>query len=322
MAFVTYFKQYLSKKAPEKNKELLTLYNYLRCFCPHEQTLTKEVLDQFLRKTLLFPHWQTNFNHLHESLKKQLEDFSNLYYSAELNPEELTSNKQWQWLNLQEKEDLLMMVQNHLEKTVVTSTDKMKVLPLSLNRVLALVLKLDGSLEIRTFGPMALIREGNLEPLSPLSELYYSPEYELKSSYPQILEDMQLGFIHFKLINGKATGFQSENFFFQISTKFTQKNLHEIYPLFYLLKKQESLFIQSKSDPHYKKLIQSLHEHYKKLLVTPLNNNFKTEQILSEAKNALKNIYPQDRLLFLLTANIDFHFRKHKESQPQLAPNA
>ena len=147
----------------------------------------------------------------------------------------------------------------------------------------------------------------------------YSCEYELNPAYPHILEDRHLNFIHFKIKEQKVTGYQCKNFCWQKSYQFKQKNLHEINTLFCLLKEVESFFIQSKSDPHYKQLIQTLYNHYRKLLISPYDDKaLETEQILSQAKTALKNLYPHDHLLFLLTANIDFHFRNQQKKSADL----
>ncbi len=315
MSFVTHFKQYLSEKSPEKNRECLTLYNYLRCFCHNEQVLTQDTFTDFYRKVLLFPYWQSHFVSLQKTLKTELTSFAKIYQPLDFDPEEITSGKQWQLVNLQTESDLKDVVHSHLYRCL-SPGDQMKVLPLNTQRALALVLKFDGSLNVFSFGPLSIINQGKIEPLTPLSELHYSSQYELKPTHQQIIEDTKLNFISFRVKDKKVSGNQHHSFCFQQSNIFKNKNIYEVDALFSLLKKIESLFIQAKSDPHYKQLIKLLHEHYRQLLVAPLNQSLETQAVLSQAKKAIKNLYPHDRLLFLLTANIDFHFRKKQKNKP------
>ena len=315
MSLVTHFKQYLSEKSPGKNRESLALYNYLRCFCHNEQNLTKDTFTYFYRKSLLFPYWQSHFVSLQKTLKTELTSFAKVYQPLDFDPEELAPDEQWQMINIQKEADLIAVVNSYLH-SCLSPGDQMKVLPVNTQRVLALILKFDGSLNVLSFGPLSIINQGRIEPLTPLSELHYSSQYELKSTHQQIIEDMKLNFMSFKVKDKKATGHHYHSFCFQQSNKFKNSNIYEVDVLFSLLKQIESLFIQSKSDPHYKQLIKLLHDHYRQLLVDPVNHTLETQEVLSQAKKALKNLYPHDRLLFLLTANIDFHFRKKQKYKP------
>ena len=313
MSSVTHFTQYLSKKILEKNKEQTTIYNYLRCFCHDEEKLTLNLFEKLYRKALLFSHWQNYLTALQKSLIEELSSFAKLYYPIDFDLAELNFANKWQWFTIQKEKNLVEIVDQYL-KDKASKKDRVKALPLEKDRVLGLILKLDGHLEVFSFGPLVLIYQGKIEPLSPLSHLHYSSQYELKPAYQQIIEDLNLNFIHFTVTKEKVTGYQCHSFCFKEFMNFKQKNIKEAEFLFCPLKKMESLFIQAKSDPHYQALIQSLHNHYRHILTkTPYDHYLETEEILCQAKKALKDLYPQDRLLFLLTANIDFHFRKQQK---------
>ncbi len=320
MASVTDFKQYLSKKVPEKKREHGIIYNYLHCFCEEEAQLSLDLFTEFYRKVLLFPYWQSRLPSLQRVLKAELTAFEKFYYSSQLHLEDLVPNEQWQLITIQNPSDLIHLV-NYFLQSNISKGDQVQVLPLDKERVLGLILRSNKNLDVFSFGPLATMNQGTLEPLSPLSELYYSDQYELRPVYRQVLEDGNLNFIHFSIKWPVATGYQCQGFCFQQQAHF-KKNIKEIESLFCLLKQIESRFIQSKSDPHYKQLIQSLHNHYRQILTTPPPHNvLETEQLLSQATKALKDLYPQDRLLFLLTANIDFHFRKQKNNSPVANPS-
>jgi len=268
---------------------------------------------------LLFPYWQSRLPSLKQVLKAELTGFEKFYYSSQLHLEDLVSNEPWQLITIQKQADLIHLV-NYFLQSSISKGDQVQVLPLDKERALGLILRSNKNLDVFSFGPLAIIHQGKLEPLSPLSELYYSDQYELRPVYRQILEDGNLNFIHFSIKGSVATGYQCQGFCFQQQGHF-KKNIKEIESLFCLLKQMESQFIQSKSDPHYKQLIQSLHNHYRQILTTtPPYNALETEQLLSQATKALKDLYPQDRLLFLLTANIDFHFRKQKNKMSEANP--
>lgn len=318
MSFVTHFKQYLSEKSPEKNRECLAFYNYLRCFYHNEQSLKKDMFTDFYRKVLLFPYWQSHLVSLQKTLKTELTCFAKVYQPLDFDPEEIMSGKSWQLINIQKQADLIAIVHTYL-RNHLSPGDQVEVLSLSTKRVLGLILKFDGSLNVFSFGPLFIVNQGKIEPLTPLSELYYSPQYELKPTHQQIIEDLHLNFISFRVKAKEVTGCQYHGFCFQKSSTFKNNNIYEEDMLLSLLKQIESLFIQSKSDPHYKQLIKLLHEHYRKLLVTPVNHCLETQHVLSQAKKALKTLYPHDRLLFLLTANIDFHFRKQQKNKHTLS---
>ncbi len=314
MASVTDFKQFLSKKVPERQSEHKALYNYLHSFCHKEQKLTADLFTDFYRKALLFPYWQGRFDFLQQTVKAELASFNKFYYSAEgsvLHQQAVITHRQL--VAVQKQTDRVKIVEFFLQSGI-SKGDKVCALPWEQERVLGLVLRCDGNLDVFSFGPLSLLVRGKLEPLSPLSELYYSPQYELRPGYKHIIEDFNLNFTHFTIKEDIATGRHSRDFCFQPSELF-KKNIKDMDNLFCLLKKTESLFIQPKSDPHYKQLIHCLHDHYRRVLLSPdlLDKHFMdTQKVLSSAKKALKHIYPKDRLLFLLTANIDFHLRKRR----------
>ena len=313
MVYVTDFIKFLKKKQT-KSKQQCAIHNYLSYFCRSEQKLTLSLFTNFYRKALLFPYWQSHFSTLQKQLYEELQSFTKSH-SALLDPKELLRSSLGQLITLQEESDLIKATQAFLQRNI-SAGDQMALRSLNKQRVLAVILKLDGRLKVFSFGPLMLVRQGGLEPLTALSELHYSPDYELNPAFPQSIEDNKLNFIHFQIKEGQAWGVNCQDLCFQPSFHFKKQNIKEIVPLFTLLKKTESCFIQSKSDPHYKNLINGLYNHYRQILISPPKKSLKTESLLSEAKDALKNFYPEDRLLFLLTANIDFHLRKkaNKES--------
>ena len=312
MIYVTDFVKFLKKKQI-KSKPQCAIHNYLSYFCRGEQKLTQALFTEFYKKTLLFPYWQSHLNTLQKQLSEELHAFTKSH-SALLDPKELLPLPLGQLITLQQESDLIKAVHAFLQRNI-SEGDQVAIRSLNKKRVLAIILKVDGRLKVSSFGPLMLIHQGELEPLTPLSQLYYSPDYELNPAFPQTIEDNKLNFIHFQVKEREAWGLHCQDLSFQPTLQFKQQNIKEIKPLFTLLKKTESCFIQSKSDPHYKNLINGLYNHYRQILISPPKKSLKTEALLSQAKSALKDFYPEDRLLFLLTANIDFHLRKKQNTE-------
>lgn len=313
------FKKYLEKTPYEAIREHRVIYNYLKHFCAEDQALSIPLFKDFYRKALLFPHWQSHRALLSKKLTKELKHFSQFYHSLNFDPEELNSQVKWQLISLQNEQDMLKMARTYLQNKA-ESASAFRVLLLDKYKALGLCLSKTGDLNVSTFGPLAIIEQGQLEPLSTLCKLYYSPDYELKTEPHQVVEDGHSNFIRFKARGHMVEGVYVQGFCFQEFERIRPQHISKIPALFYPLKQLESLFIQANSDPHYKQLIQDLHKHYRQILLSPLDISAETKQVALKAKTALKKLYPQDRLLFLLVSNIDFYLSKLDYNHQALKP--
>lgn len=311
MSSVTLFKQHLAEQNNIKNKEYYAIYNYLNYFCHDNQKLTNHLFNKFFRKCLLFPYWNTYLNSLYTTLIHQL-NLLTQNNTLEFDINTLTNPLLWQLITLQ-KEDHKQMVLSYLQNNSSIG-DKVRVLYMDNNRVLGLILKLNGSLDVLSFGCVALINQGKLEPLSPLSTLYYSDKYELKINHLHIIEGSLLNFINFKIDTHKQiTGYYLQDSNFQKINCFKQKQISEINTLNCALKKTESFFIKDSSTPHYKDLVSLLHNHYCQILISPKDHISKTTDILNQAQQSMVHLYPNDQLLLLLTTNINYQFKKQQK---------
>ena len=328
MSSVTQFKSFLLKKSLLQNKARYTLYNYLDAFCQKEQKLTLELLEEFYRTAFSFSYWQTWSNSLADYIKQELYEFvqENKSFSEELNLEEWKLGAQI--ITIQNKKDLLDLVKCFME-TRASKGDKIQVLDFYSDKVLALTLKLGGNIEAYTFGPAAVMHRGQLEPVYAFSKLHYSQNCELQSACQQEIETSTGLRIHFRKIKNKVQGYECQGPFFRPFNHFQCLELKEHKVLFNALKKIERFFIEPQSDPHYKDLIQSLHKHYRTLLVYS-SKSTASEDILQiiepirkslhQAQIAIEEYYPEEPLLVLLTANIEFHLRKAQAQLEETSP--
>ena len=313
MSSVTLFQQYLTEKSKEK-KEVLSLYNYLAGFCDKETPLKPSLIHHFFQKALLFPHWQSHSSFLRDQVIKDLKEFSKIYGPLSFDPEDLPLVDQWQCVQIKNEQERLNIVRQYGQNQKAKE-EKLNVLPLENQQTLALILKPGGALKVLSFGPLFLIDQGLLKPLTPLSELNYSAQYELLPDVRQTIEIKSGHFIHFKVTGDTTKGTGTQGFCFQQAEEFNVKNIDQLAFLFLPLKKLESLFIEPSSDPHYQNLVRALNQSYQQLLSEPEKAGFSAHIALFQAKKALRNLYPKNSLLLLLTANVEFHLRKKQDLQ-------
>ena len=319
MSSVTQFKNFLFKRSLSKNKVRHTLYNYLNLFCYAKQKLTPEVLDGFYRFALSFPYWQTWCVVLREGIEQELHSFAKEYaLFSELNLVDWKLKHYNQRIVINDTKDLMDVVRSFLERRS-SKGDKIKVFDFHSNQVIAVVLKLNQHIKVYSFSPLVILNEGYLEPICPFSELHYSTHCELHSSYWHQVRTPDAGFVRFQLKKDKLYGYEYRDSFFRAINHFQGISVEKHNMLFDTLKQLESLFIEPRSDQYYKQLIQRLHDHYKTFCLRSFNmmtdveisKTVETiEQSLLQAKKAIKYFYPEDPLLVLLIANIEFHLIK------------
>ena len=313
MLAVKDLKKYFSEKSLKGQKEKQLFYNYLSGFCQPSQEVDSNLFQQFYKKALLLPFYQRNKLHsLQAALKEEMQTVSRVM-GMTTSLQDKTIVPDWQVLKIQNQQDLKDMVTHFLQKEL-SSEDKLRVLAIDTNKVCSVLLKFDGRVKIKTFSSLALIQKGIVEPISPLSTLHYLPSLKLNPAYLHILElDNKESFMSFTIQDQQIQGQIINGTGFHCIEQFKVNNIEEKESLFIALKKLENLFIKPESDPYYKKLVQSLHKYYRQILIQP-NYQLLLEvgQQIAQAKKDLKNLYPNNQLLILLIANIDFHIQKHQ----------
>ena len=189
--------------------------------------------------------------------------------------------------------------------------DQVRTLVLSPRRVLLLILKATGELEVLSHAPFALLEGGTLHPLAPLTHLHYTKSLHLQTDTDQQVESRSCDRLCRFRVNAQG---RFEGSFHTLPLLRVQKVFHPEVPgpgsvLFTSLKFMESFFISPFTDSHYQSLIQKLYGQYQKMLtgrVAPLE----VQNILKQARQALKDLYPSNHLLMLLIVNMEYHTKK------------
>ncbi len=304
MISVTHLAQYLLQLDPQKNVARLALYNYLKNCCDLSSPLSAQLITQFYRKALLFQYWQTHQKILGETLRADLESFLRETQVA-LDLDRIRHADEVQVVALEQARDLQDVIELQMRREMGTG-DRLKLVRLSAQQTLSLKLNPSGCLKVRVHPHWALIMDGQLELLPPLTQLEYSSQMELLPHVLHWLDTAMMTTAHFALREGGVEGLLVRGYTFQKMESLRQATLSQNSELFYGLKRLERHYINSKSDPFYQELVALLEKSYQLISAQHPEGAHMAQEALRRGRMALKNIFPNDKLLLLLVTNIEY----------------
>ena len=303
------FKDYLESRIQLPTIQLI--YNHVQNFYPAEQSvLENSMIVDFYSRLLQDPYYQFQTQILKKEILSELKDFytQNLLDVEFDQLDKMLCSKP---ISVHDKQEALEVLNNYYSEKY----QAVKTLPFELQSTLTLIVKSSGTIESRIHSPLFGIQNGELTPLTPISQLYYDSNMELQPlKFHRIAADngesyvfsIQKHHTELRRINMKN---------FSLIEKKKLNNLQEEPFVFLKLKKIENTYIKAKTDPFYKDLISNLQEGYQKLLIGHPEATKVAQKCMQEARVALNNVYSEDRLLLLLTANIEYHLRKQDSAQ-------
>jgi hypothetical protein len=304
MSSVTHLTQALLKFDPSKSVARQTLFNYLKVFVDASAPLTADVLNQFFFYVLNYQFWQQNSKTLGETIHADLEKFSqNSRLDFDLN--QVRFPHMCQLVNLEFQTDLETLIHKR-EAAVNEEGDRTRLLSISENQIMALVLKKNGSLEVRVFGKTALIFGGELHLIRPISDLKYTSNLELADRHPQLLEGPMVTAARFQVTGEGYQGVLVRGHMLQRFETLTAAGLNLHAELFYGLKRIERHFINASTDPYYRDLVAQLERAVQAVNTGHPDGRRLATGALQKGKAALKYIFPNDKLLLVLVTNIEF----------------
>ena len=178
---------------------------------------------------------------------------------------------------------------------------------------MVILLKKAGGLEVRVFGKVALIANGEINIIDPISDLKYTSRLELEEQHPQLVEGPMSTAARFQV---NADGFQGVMVRGHMLQKFetlTAASLTMHAELFYGLKRIERHFINSNSDPYYRDLVTQLERSYQMLNAGHPDDRRLVTAALQKGRSAVKHIFPNDKLLLVLVTNIEYGLMGSKQ---------
>ena len=305
------FKDYLEQRMKLPTVQLIA--HYIQNFYPPECALFENSMIEDLYSWLLNdPYHRSNS----QILKKEILNEVHAFYRKnllELEWKSLQNSLRSRVIHIHDKKDSLEVLDEYYK----IRYPFVRTMSFDKPYTLALILQSDGYSQSFMHSPLYTIQYGKLRPLLALCHLSYDDQMELQPLKMQKIYDengectlfsIQKHSIELRRINTRN---------FQLIEKKVLSSLQEEPSLFFKLKKIENTYIKAKTDPFYQELVHTLQNGYQKLLTQHPEAVPTAEKCMEEARHALNNIYPQDRLLLLLTANIEYYLRK-KESTKNL----
>ena len=303
MATLYQFKDYLEQKNYEVPRLLL---NYINCFyASHHQEFQEEIIEHFYFYSLYDSHYRAMKASFTYHLMDEIQPFFRKHY---LNIETLKTRLNAQIIPIENTEDLLDTLKTYYQNDHYS----VRTLACTSPMALALQLRSDGSLRVYMHNDLCILQNGLLRPFPPLSQLYYNSQFELEPLNPQIVYG---SYDHFYIFSSDELEIKKFSKNFSLLEKTRVPHIQSHPQLFLNLKRLESYYIKAKTDPFYQELIQSLQTGYQ-LLIENHPKALKTaEKCMDQAQIALRNIYPKDRLLLLLTANIEYRLKGYSHAK-------
>ncbi|WP_415063264.1 hypothetical protein [Bdellovibrio sp.] len=294
--------KFVSDLNPQNTPTRLSFFNFLRGFPHPEDVLTPELIEMFFNYCMDYPHWASNKQQLGHEVQFLLENF-NSFYQQKFDLSPIRFPQKMQLIEIEHFSDLIDAVSSYV-KTLCGENDKFRVLPDQNKRAIAIVLRADKSLEVRSFDRKFTIREGLLEPLRNDLVLYYSPELELSSQHTHKIEVAPYITAQFRVLGDKVTGTLLRGYVFQKLQEMKNEPLQEQTRLLFPIKRLEQFFVDRRSDPYYQDLVSQL-ERTCALIQQGDSEALKwSSVVLSKAETAVDNVFLGDKLMTLLVRDL------------------
>jgi hypothetical protein len=256
---------------------------------------------------LNFPHWEQHKVELSNSIRELIEviclhydelfDFANLEWPTETQIIEIEHLPQW-----------VDILNSHLTAQY-KSGEKFRLLhDESLQKMLAVILSPNGKVKVREFNRKFTIQNGALAPLRQDLQVSYNSRLELE---PNCLQKLEVG-PHMTMTfdldensnNGSVHGSVSRGYLLQKHQVLAGEPVESYGRLLLTLKRYEQHFVRRESDPFYQGLIQAVEHGLQLLRLMDPTAIQHAPELLARAQNALENVYIGDKLLTLLTRDL------------------
>jgi hypothetical protein len=294
--------KFLSEMNPQNTPPRLALFNWLKGFCHPEEPLSAELFERFFWDCLDYPHWVANKNQLGHEIRFLIDNFNN-FYQRKLDLSGLRFPETRQVIELENNQDLMETLTCYLNQ-FSGPEDKVRIMPDQNKKFVALILKADHSLEVRTFDRKFSLRGGILEPLHRDLALFYTPKLELSPAHQQKIEIAPYITAQFTVEEGRIRGACLRGFVFQRLIEMKGELLQEHPRVHMPIRRLEQFFLDRRSDKDYQDLVQKLERTRALVQAGDQEARRWSAVILTQADTALEQIYSGDRLLALLARDL------------------
>lgn len=204
MLKVSQLLKFISDLNPQNTPTRLSFFNFLKGFSFPDDDLTPDLIEKFFFYCMDYPHWASNKQQLGNEIHFLLENF-NSFYQKKFDLSAIRFPQQIQLIEMENFSDVVDAVSLYLT-TQYTDEDKVRILPDQNKRLIAIILRADKTLEVRTFDKKFVIRSGALRPLRDDLILYYTPNLELSPRHTQKVEVAPYITAQFTIFDERVTG--------------------------------------------------------------------------------------------------------------------
>lgn len=294
--------KFVAQLNPQNTPTRLSFYNFLKGFAHPEDELSAELIEMFFAYCMDYPHWASNKQQVGHEVQFLLEHF-NSFYQQKFDLSTIRFPQTQQLIEIEHFSDLIDLVTAHI-KTLCGEKDKFRILPDQNKRTVAILLREDKSLEVRTFDRKFVIRNGKMEPLRKDLVLYYNSSLELSPEHTHKIEVAPYITAQFTILNDRVTGLLLRGYVFQKLQELKNDPLQEQTRLLFPIKRLEQFFVDRRSDPYYQDLVSQL-ERTCALVQQGDQEAIKwSNVVLSKAETALDNVFLGDKLMTLLVRDL------------------
>lgn len=294
--------KFVSDMNPQNTPTRLSFYNFLRGFAHSDDALSSDLIEMFFNYCMDYPHWASNKQQLGHEVQFLLENF-NSFYQQKIDLSSTLFPQNMQIIEIEHFADLVAAVTAYV-KTISNEGDKYRILPDQNKRVVAIVLRADKSLEVRTFDKKFTIRDGVLEPLRNDMVLYYTPDLELSSHHNHKIEVAPYITAQFRVLNEKITGALLRGYVFQKHLEMKNEPLEDQTRVLFPIKRLEQFFLDRRTDPYYQDLISQLERTAALVQQGDSDATNWANIVLGKADTALDNVFLGDKLMTLLVRDL------------------
>jgi hypothetical protein len=310
--------KFVSDLNPQNTPTRLSFFNFLKGFPHPEDVLTPELIERFFLYCMDYPHWASNKQQLGHEVQFLLENF-NSFYQQKFDLSSIRFPQHMQLIEIEHQADFIDAVSSYV-KTMCGDSDKFRILPDQNKRIVAILLREDKTLEVRTYDRKFTIRNGVMEPLRKDLVLYYTDNLELSPHHVHRIEVAPYLTAQFQITGDKVSGALLRGYVFQKLQEMKNEPLAEQTRLLFPIKRLEQFFVDRRTDPYYQELINELERTCALVQQGDAQALKWSNIVLSKADAALDNVFLGDKLMTLLAR--DLRHALHETAHKNLSSSA
>jgi hypothetical protein len=290
-----------------KNPVVLAFSNYLKHYKGPADKFDLHTLEGFCRRAYSFEYWRKELPNFQNHLKRILG-----YVFTEAECRELSKStflQSLQIITIENKRDFLPIVEKYAE----TKNVSYRYFDLAQNDILIVYTWKNGNKALQVLNPTCFLSEATLSPLTTDEIIYYDANMEV---LPFTLNQIGIGSFQNLVFEKNYQNIKIKNlrgYTLQCTEEKAIQTTQEHSKLFYSIKRFESLIIGKDNHPLYEELTKLLEDALKLLHSKDPGALRLAYTALERGKNAVENIFPNDKLLQLLLKEVAANLQKALE---------